>query len=184
MTMEQLLAPFGLAERDVVEAVLARLGPTASAGLPADQQELLEAGGLDFGEADHYSRQAITDIVADETVSAVASVGAAQAAVRMGVSASRVRHLVSDGGLRAIRTGRALALPLWQFDDAGHPLPGLRAILAATSAGEHPLAMQAFMTTPQLDLQGGDEKPMTPKAWLLSGGDPNAVADLLASDVW
>jgi excisionase family DNA binding protein len=188
MTMEQLLAPFGLAEQDLVDAVAARLGPTASTGLPADQQALLEAGGLNFDDTDRFAKKAAADIVAEETVLAMSSIGIAEAAVRMGLSASRVRHLVSDGGLFSMRAGRTVLLPAWQFDDAGRPLRGLAVVLAAARPGEHPLAMQAFMTTPQpdlqLDLQGARSKPMTPQQWLSSGGDPQAVADLLASDVW
>ena len=184
MTLEQLLAPFGLVERDVVDAVAARLGPTASAGLPADQQATLEAGGLDFRDADRYAASAVSDIVAEESALLASARAVPEVALRMGVSASRVRHLVSDGGLHCVRTGRALLLPAWQFDDDGRPLPRLRTVLAAARAGEHPLAMESFMTTPQLDLEGVDGTPMTPRAWLLSGGDAAAVAALLASDIW
>jgi excisionase family DNA binding protein len=184
MTLEQLLAPFGVAERDVVDAVAARLGPTASPGLPADQQALLEAGGLNFDDAERHAAAAVADIVAEEAAYLASTLAVPEVAIRMGVSASRIRHLVSDGGLSFVRTGRALRLPAWQFDDAGRSLRGLRTVLAATRKGEHPLAMQAFMTTPQLDLEGVDGQPMTPRDWLLSGGDAEVVVALLARDVW
>jgi excisionase family DNA binding protein len=183
-TLNELLAPFGLAERDLVEAVAARLGPTASAGLPADQQVLLEAGGLSFDDADLHAAAAVAEIVADEAGCLASGLTVAQVAIQMGVSASRVRHLASDGGLRSVRTGRTLLLPAWQFDGEGRPLRGLRTVLAAMRPGEHPLAMQSFMATPQLDLEGVDGEPMTPREWLLSGGAAAAVAALLASDVW
>ncbi len=184
MTLAELLIPFGLAEQDIVDAVAARLGPMASAGLPVNQQAMLEAGGLNFQDADRHAAAAVADIITEESAYLASAHPVPAVAISMGVSASRIRHLVSDGGLHSVRTSRAVLLPLWQFDEAGRPLPGLRIVLAAVRAGEHPLAMQSFMMTPQLDLEGVDGKPMTPREWLLSGGDATVVAALLVNDIW
>ncbi len=183
MSLAQLLAPYGIDEQDLVDAISARLSPAASAGLPAREQQLLEHGGLDFSNGDAFAHAAAAEAVAHETELLAGAVTVQQAAVRMGVSASRIRHLVADKELAAIRTSRRLLLPAWQFDGVGKPLRGLRDVLKHARSPEHPLAMQAFMTTPQPELQV-DDRVLTPREWLISGGDPNDVAELLAGDVW
>lgn len=183
MSLAQLLAPYGIDEQDLVDAISARLSPTASAGLPASVQELLEQGGLDFADSDAVAHTVAAQAVAQETELLAGAVTVQEAAVRMEVSASRVRHLVADKQLVAIRTSRRLLLPAWQFDDDGKPLRGLRDVLKHARSPEHPLAMQAFMTTPQNELQV-DGRVMTPREWLISGGKPDDLAELLAGDVW
>ena len=183
MTLEQLLAPLGLSEAEVVEAVAERLGDTASAGLPAEQQALLEQGGLGFDEAHRYATDAVADLLAGEVGLLHTAVPLAEVATRMGLSVSWVRHLIAAGRLLAMRSGRRTLLPAWQFGEDGRPLHGLDVALRAARPGQHPLAWQAFMATPQPDLELGGQ-PMTPRQWLASGGDPAAVADLLAGDLW
>jgi hypothetical protein len=53
-----------------------------------------------------------------------------QVAEDLGVDPSRIRHRVADGALYAVRIGRRLLLPAWQFNE-GFPLPSLAAVMAA-----------------------------------------------------
>ncbi len=108
----------------------------------------------------------------------------AELADRLGVDGSRVRHRVRNGALYGLRVGRHLRLPGWQFDRELRPLPGLAAVLAALPEGMHPRDVEGFMTTQQdaLRLRG---RPTTPREWLLSGGNPAAVAELATDlDRW
>jgi hypothetical protein len=109
-----------------------------------------------------------------QTSLTVAEVGAV-----LGISDSRVRHRVHEGALYAFKAAHQLRLPRWQFDD-GSPLPGLRVVLAALDPGLHPLEVTGFMTTPQSDLEVL-ENAVSPRDWLIGGGDPAAVAALGAA---
>ena len=100
----------------------------------------------------------------------------AEIARDLGIDPSRVRHRVAEGALFAIRIGRRVYLPDWQFDH-GAPLPSLRGILSALPGDLHPLEVAGFMTGPQpeLEIRG---RAVSPRTWLAAGGDPRPVIEL------
>ncbi|MGO4689466.1 hypothetical protein [Glaciibacter sp. 2TAF33] len=110
-----------------------------------------------------------------------ASLSAAEVAVRLGVDVSRVRHHQAKGNLYAFIAGGKRRYPLWQFtDDPAQPvLPGLATIVEAFG-DKHPASIKGFMSTPQEDLLVDGER-LTPPEWLLQGGDPEALVDILDS---
>jgi hypothetical protein len=163
------------------DAALSRQAAAGAAPLTADEIEFLRRHGgeparavLDGWDATAARREDALAAV-DQTAAAIqSSLGVAEAALLLGVDRSRVSHRLADGSLWAFRLGRSPRLPRWQFRD-GRVLPGLDAVIPALPAGLAPLAVAAFMATPQPDL-GGD----TPVDFLAGGGDPALVAGLLA----
>jgi hypothetical protein len=101
----------------------------------------------------------------------------AQVAELLGWDPSRVRRMIALGGLYAKSIGRSQLLPAWQFEEQ-EPLPGLREVLAALPADQPPLEVEAWMTTPATGLDGEDGQALSPRAWLISGGDPGEVVAL------
>ena len=72
----------------------------------------------------------------------------------------------------------SFTLPLFQLDDTGQQLvPGL-ATVAPRLANVHPVAVARWFTLPHPDLVDDDGNPVSPRAWLLGGGDPVEVAAL------
>ncbi|WP_407344500.1 hypothetical protein [Pengzhenrongella phosphoraccumulans] len=100
----------------------------------------------------------------------------AQVAQMLGWEASRVRRMIALGGLYAKSIGRSQLLPAWQFEEQ-EPLPGLREVLAALPADQPPLEVEAWMTTPVTGL-AVDGEALSPRLWLISGGDPGEVVAL------
>lgn len=107
----------------------------------------------------------------------------AVAARRLGVSDSRLRQRIGEGGLLSIRgaDGRSHLIPAFQITENGE-LPGLRKVLAAIRPDTKLLTIHGFFMTPQPDLESAEGEPMTPVDWLLSGEDATVVAGL-ASDI-
>ncbi|HTL23699.1 MAG TPA: hypothetical protein VL281_06640 [Mycobacteriales bacterium] len=161
------------ATEEALRWVLSVPGATA---VPAAEAALLDAGGLPE-QRGAYAASA-RDSAAAVTALAATSLTVGEAAALLGVTEGRVRHKVGRGDLYALPSGRR-RLPRWQFtDDAA--LPGLPTVVRALPAGEHPLGVLAFMTTPQGELELAGEA-VTPVAWLRAGGDPAPVARLAAA---
>lgn len=155
---------------------LAPVDPRPADYFGADQRATLESVGLDLspqrsGEKDVRARTVALQAVLRDTALTVAG-----AADRIGVDASRVRHRLSAGQLVGWKDRGGWRLPVWQFSDAD-VLPGLPEVLAAVPADQPALVVAAFMTTPQSLL--GDP-PVTPREWLLAGGAPSRVAELMS----
>lgn len=105
---------------------------------------------------------------------------AEQVGVRLGISASRVRHRQSDHHLYAFRAGKSRHYPLWQFvGTSDRVVPRLAAVLPAMPAGWQPASVEGFMVTPQEGLSADDRDWMSPVEWLASGGEPAAVVAIL-----
>jgi hypothetical protein len=103
-----------------------------------------------------------------------------EAAARLGVDGSRVRHRIQARDLWALRTpgGRRL-LPAIQFVPGAGLLPGLGDVLRSLPEDLHPLEQAAFLTgrRPELRLRGRDQSPVE---WLARGGDVGVLAELAA----
>ncbi|MCP2169360.1 helix-turn-helix domain-containing protein [Goodfellowiella coeruleoviolacea] len=150
--------------------------PDPATYFSVDQREALLDVGLDLSS--RYSREADprARAVAAHAVLRDSALTVAEAAQRLGVDTSRIRHRIAAGRLVGWKDKGGWRLPAWQFAEHS-ALPGLDVVLEAVPSDQPPLVVAAFMTTPQEDLLVGD-RPTTPRDWLLAGGDPQRVAEL------
>ena len=163
------------------DALLAVLEAAVSAsGLTAAEMTALGAAGVDLVGAagDPLGVGAVMQGLAAEQTLLAGSLSVEQAATALGVTAARVRQRIGRGEIVTIRRPDGHVLPGWQFVDGGL-VPGL-AVACAPGEGLHPLVLARFMTLPHVDLDL-DGEPTAPRDWLRLGGDPAAVAGLLAS---
>lgn len=168
--------------RLVADAV-GELAPAGSddpaAELSRADAEALRAVGADIAprrrrEADPRAEGAAAGVALLATALTVAD-----AAARLGVDASRIRHRLAAGALLGLKRGRSWVLPAWQFALDGGVLPGLGDV--ATALRQLPAVVAAgFVTTPQPELRIGG-RARTPRDWLLAGGDPAPVGELAAA---
>lgn len=189
MTLTEVLAPYGIGEDEFVEELSRDLHavPEASASRLTDSEEaiLREHGGIAERIGDGEAAAAAVLRSASSNLAALTreSLSVEQAASVLMVDGSRVRHRVGDRALYAFKIGAALRLPRWQFNEHD-PIPGLRSVLAALPADLHPLEVAGFMTTPDAGLVVSEE-PLTPRDWLVGGGDIHLVIQRIEHvDAW
>lgn len=156
-----------------------------AAGLPADPdhqvRSLTHAGEAELRAAGSLA-VAMPPLSQRASTAAVRAVSAlrndaltvAEAAARLHVSPGRVRQRLAAGTLAGFRTTDGWRLPEVLFADDGE-LPGLAAVLPALPADVHPVALAAFLTRDHPDLVV-DTAAVSPRQWLLGGGDPRVVA--------
>ena len=102
-----------------------------------------------------------------------------EAAMRLHRTPGRLRQRISDRTVYAFRApGGEWRIPHWQFTENGL-VPGLESVMRHLPSGLHPLSVRGFMLTPNPDLVVENE-PVSPLAWLATGGDPEMVAALAA----
>ncbi|HJQ45431.1 MAG TPA: DNA-binding protein [Amycolatopsis sp.] len=158
---------------------LAPANPVPAQYFTVSQREALTEAGLDLSPQREGEPDARARSVAAHAVLANSALTATAAARTLGVDASRIRHKLSAGRLAGWKDHSGWRLPAWQFTDCG-TLPGLDVVLAAVPGDQPALVVAAFMTTPQDDLLIGDER-VSPREWLLAGGDPAPAAALAST---
>jgi hypothetical protein len=145
-----------------------------------DERAVLQSGGFDLGP--RRPGEDDVGLRAAERYAAILATALTvpQAARRLGVDGSRVRQRLLARQMYGIRQSRGWLLPIFQFGEHGL-VPGFDRVLPRLDPHLHPLSVVGWFTTPKADLfQPGDpdETPISPRDWLLSGGDPTNVAEL------
>lgn len=114
-------------------------------------------------------------IVADSVQHVFAqTLSAVDIAALTGKSRSQITRDLHTRKLYGLSAGRQWRIPRWQF--AGRrALPGLAEVVPAIAEHLHPSAVEGFMTTPQDELGS-----RTPIEYLLTGGDPTPLAEMVA----
>ncbi|WP_328611060.1 DNA-binding protein [Amycolatopsis sp. NBC_00345] len=184
--LENVLAKAGLkADANefltLVEDAARRLSPPnpdPSHYFSPDQRAALADVGLDLSPRHENEPDFRARTVAAHAVLADSALNVLEAAQALGVDDSRIRHRLKEGRLTGWKD-QGWRLPSWQFNGSG-VLPGLEVVLRAVPEDQPALVVAAFMNTPQADLVISD-RPATPRQWLLSGGDPEQVAGLVAT---
>ena len=147
--------------------------------LSAAEVMFLERGGVtpsDLSPADQGATSALAQTAADYAVLLAASLTSSEVAVRIGVDESRVRQRISHHSLYAVRDGRGWRVPAFQLDATGQALvPGLERIVPHLYDA-HLVEVARWFLSPQVDLEGPNEEPMSPRQWLLTGHDPTIAA--------
>src|ERR1700741_3397600 len=120
---------------------------------PADyftdsQRAALTDVGLDLAPRKESERDPRARTVALQALLRDTALSVAGAAERITVDSSRIRHRLAEGRLTGWKDRGGWRLPVWQFTNDG-VLPGLEPVLEAAPRDPPPLAVAAFMTTPQ-----------------------------------
>ena len=157
--------------------------PLYSALTAAQQQLLLDGSGLSRQGRDatadrlaspaHIARVRTADAASALVVQVSGSCTAREAGDIVGRDASTITRWHRSRALLGFHdAGGALRVPRWQFTADG-PLPGLATVVARR--GELSLAgVAAVMMEPNDELDGA-----TPRDWLIAGGDPDRVGEIL-----
>jgi hypothetical protein len=182
-TIAGVLARRGITadEGDLASALERALGRYLSAPgaapLSAPERVALRSGGLELEATGAYAGAA-TRTAADYAALVATALTVPQAATRLGVDASRVRHRIGAGELWALHSAaRRRLLPAMQFAPDGGLVPGLPEVLRSLPDDLHPLEVAGFLAgkRPELRLRGHDQSPLE---WLLRGGE---LADVVAA---
>jgi GH25 family lysozyme M1 (1,4-beta-N-acetylmuramidase) len=185
VALEEVLAKVGLKVDateflSLIEDAARRLSPPnpdPSHYFSADQRAALTDTGLDLSPYAEDEADFRAKTVAAHAVLAESALTVSEAARALGVDDSRIRHRLKEGKLTGWKEP-GWRLPGWQFSGSG-VLPGLDVVLRAVPADQPALVVAAFMGTPQADLVIND-RPTTPRQWLLAGGDPELAARQIA----
>jgi hypothetical protein len=181
--LEVILTDAGIGRDRFAEAAaaaIAELGATAGpqADAPATQlgdadRASLEAGGLDLAPRRARDPDWLSTSAARYAALLADSDDVGQVAERLGVTRARIRQRALERSLLALREGDEWRFPRAQFAEAA-PIRGLPAVSMAIPLDLHPIATWRFLTEPNVDLELDDE-PVSPLAWLRSGGSPAPV---------
>src|SRR5829696_7029586 len=138
----------------------------------------LEEGGLDLSP-----REAGPNPLATSAAKYVALLASAlttrEAAEVLEVGESRVRQRLREGTLYGVKAGRENRLPAFQFE-GGKEVPGIAEVLKPIDRSLHPVAVLNWFMLPNPDLFLDEEeaRPVSPRYWLLSGGDTEILGHL------
>ncbi len=137
---------------------------------------MLERAGVDVDE-----RMGRTDPViqfATEYAAILAtSMTPVEVANRLGVTPVRVRQMIRQRSLYAIRINGRWHVPVFQFD--GNALiPNIGQVIESL-AGLDPVSMMRWCTTADPELEDGSGNRMTPLEWLKTGRDARTVIKIL-----
>ena len=106
------------------------------------------------------------------------SYSTSEAAKYLKVDASRIRQRLREHSLFGIDYDGEKRLPRFQFERQ-QVIPGLREVIAALPEGLSPLDVAEWFLSPNPDLEvAGQEKPLSPRDWLLRGAPVGAVVAL------
>jgi hypothetical protein len=172
-------------ERLVAEAI-ERVLPTRSPvdgrnELTEDEQRFLKDSGVDLAEfalRDRGVASPLAQTAANYAALLTTALTAPDLASRLGVDTSRIRQRLTRHTLYGVKDGTSWRIPLFQFDDTGRALvPGLHRV-APHWVGVHPIEVARWFTLPHVDLEDADERPISPRDWLLTGDDAGGVVAL------
>jgi hypothetical protein len=166
-------------EKDVAQALANLLPPrgTDRVAMAGDEVAFLAQHSGIAAANDAQLRALDARSIALSAAEAFRSWTRGQIAERLGLDPSRISHMTAAGALFAYpRAPGRLVYPDWQLHD-GSLLPHLKAVLAAIPSGSHPFAVRRFMTVPDDELLLADH-PVSPRDWLIGGGNPAPVVAL------
>lgn len=177
---QELEERIAAALRDIVPA---RVVANPVGELSPEEAAALARGGLDLSpqgsrESDGSAENVLVRTASEYAALLASSSTVAEVARRLQVDGSRIRQRLAARTLYGIKHGNSWLLPTFQFHNASL-VPRIDQVLPHLSPSLRPLAVLRWFLTPNVDLvQGPDETPVGPRAWLCAGNPPEPVVDL------
>ncbi len=184
--LERLAASRGRNPTDLIawlEDALERAAPATrqpERDWSAAQAAVLAAEGIDVMPLCHDEADMIGAGHRQYLAMLSTGLSVAETAARIGLSPSRIRQMIAEHRLYAVRPrDKTWVLPAWQFDGQ-RIVPGIEAVNQALGHDLHPLTVSGFMHSSQPELDAGGQA-LSPLDWLRGGGSASAVMALAES---
>lgn len=163
--------------RHAIESMHRTLYAPSSGELTPAELALLNQAGVDVDE--HPDREDPMMAYATEFGAILAtSLSAAQAAKHLrGVTPVRVRQMIREGSLYAIRIERRWKVPVFQFEDEGL-VPNIGVVNAVVPRTLDAVSVLRWYTTPDPELESPAGDALSPLDWLKAGMEPGAVVNI------
>lgn len=149
--------------------------------LTVGEVETLEKGGFDLASEDLGEDDPLARTAAEFAAFLKTSLTETEAAQRLGVEPQQLReHLEAQPPrLFGVRLDGGWRIAEFQFD-GDTLLPGLAEVIAEVDRELHPIAVYRWFTLPSPDLvvEGEDDRPMSPREWLRLGRPVPDVVEL------
>lgn len=148
--------------------------------LTTTESAVLKRGGVDPVSDSQNGEDPLLATAVEYAALVATAFSVGETATLLDVQPDRIRRRVRARTLYGIRDAKVWRLPRFQFAN-GQTVPGFGRVLAAIPSGIHPVAFARWFTMPDTDLVvGPDEICISPRKWLIEGGDVNEVARLAA----
>ena len=147
--------------------------------LSVGERQVLVDAGVDLNAPSRSDPLAATAVLYAAIIDT--SLTTNTAAERMSMPPDRVRQMIAERTLYSVLQDNRRYIPGFQFDKAGGLIPNITKVNAALPADLHPVDVYEWYTKPDPNLFAGDDVdgPMSPLAWLGSGGDVKSVLVLV-----
>ncbi len=144
-----------------------------------EEAAVLEEGGLELSPPAAKEPDPLARTAAKYAALLATALTTREASGLLGTGDSRVRQRLKEKTLYGVKAGRENRLPALQFE-GGKEVPGIGEVLRHVDRSMHPVALSNWFTLPNptLYLDEQEERAVSPREWLLSGGDPQVLVPL------
>ena len=165
--------------RRVLDAMPTMLYGETSTELTATERQVLIDAGVDLNAKLRTDPLAATAALYAAIIET--SLTTDEAAKRLDMRQNRVRQMIARRTLYSVLLDSRRYIPLFQFEQEGGLIPNITKVNATLPGDLHPVDVYDWYTQPDPDLFVGDhiDAPMSPLAWLGSGGDVKSVLVLV-----
>ena len=163
--------------RRAIETMYRTLYAPSREELTPSELELLDRAGVEVEESTGRSDPMLAYVTEFGAILAT-SLSPAQAGERLGgVTAVRVRQMIGERALYALRLEGRWRIPVFQFQGKG-VVPNIGVVNAALPATLDPVSVLRWYTRPVPELEGPEGEVLSPLDWLRAGMDPAPLATL------
>jgi hypothetical protein len=140
---------------------------------------VLEEGGLELSPPTLEEPDPLARTAARYAALLATALTTREAAGLLGTGESRVRQRLKEKTLYGVKAGKENRFPAFQFE-GGKEVPGIGEVLRHVDRSLHPVALLNWFTQPSPDLylEEEEERAVSPREWLLSGGAPGVLVPL------
>ncbi len=141
---------------------------------------LLQRAGADVEEHPDRDDPMATYVAAFGAILATALTPAHAAARLGGITPVRVRQMIHERTLYAVRVDGRWKIPVHQFAHDGL-VPNISAVNAAVPHTLDAVSVLRWFTTPDPELEAPDGQALSPLDWLKAGMDPDPVVEMASA---
>ena len=151
-------------------------GPSVNE-LTASELAVLRQAGVDLDDHPDRDDPLATYVTAFGAILATCLTPAEAAARLGGITQVRVRQMIREGALYAVRIENRWRIPVFQLDRDGL-VPNVGLVNAAVPNTLDPVSVLRWYTAPDSQLETADGRALSPLQWLKAGLPPQPVIEI------